>query len=99
MPNDEVTLIFPAGFRVETIPTNGISLHVRIGGSGPAVVLLHGYGETGDMWVPLATELVRDHTVLVPDLRGMGGSSRPYTGYDKKTQGRDIAGMLDALKV
>jgi len=51
------------------------------------------------MWVPLATELVRDHTVLVPDLRGMGYSSRPETGYDKKTQGRDIAGMLDALKV
>jgi pimeloyl-ACP methyl ester carboxylesterase len=63
------------------------------------VVLLHGYGETGDMWAPLAANLARDHTVIVPDLRGMGWSSRPASGYDKKTQGRDIAGLLDALKI
>jgi pimeloyl-ACP methyl ester carboxylesterase len=50
-------------------------------------VLLHGYGETGDMWVPLANDLVRDHTVVVPDLRGMGLSAKPASGYDKKTQG------------
>jgi pimeloyl-ACP methyl ester carboxylesterase len=90
---------FPAGFRTQNIPTNGANIHVRIGGAGPAVVLLHGYGETGDMWAPLAAELVRDHTVVVPDLRGIGLSSRPETGYDKKTQGRDVAGMLDALKL
>jgi hypothetical protein len=61
-----------------TIATNGTTLHVRIGGMDPAVVMLHGYGETGDMWVPLAIELARDHTVIVPDLRGMGlvGSSQ-----------------------
>ena len=41
-------------------------------GHGPAVVLLHGYGETGDMWAPMAADLVRDRTVVVPDLRGMG---------------------------
>ena len=63
------------------------------------MVLLHGYGETGDMWAPLAAKLARDHTVIVPDLRGMGLSERPAGGYDKKTQGQDIAGMLDALKV
>ena len=40
---------FPAGFRTQEITTNGATLHVRIGGNGPAVVLLHGYGETGDM--------------------------------------------------
>ncbi len=39
---------------------------------GPAVVLIHGFGDTGDMWAPLAAELARDHTVVVPDLRGMG---------------------------
>ena len=44
-------------------------------------------------------ELAKDHTVIVPDLRGMGLSARPAGGYDKKTQGRDIAGVLDALKV
>jgi pimeloyl-ACP methyl ester carboxylesterase len=70
---------------------------VRIGGQGPAAVLLHGYGETGDMWAPLAADLVADRTVVVPDLRGMGLSARPDGGYDKKTQGRDIAGLLDAL--
>ena len=51
-------------------------------------MLLHGYGETGDMWAPLAADLVRDHTVIVPDLRGMGLSAKPAGGYDKKTQGR-----------
>jgi len=63
------------------------------------ITFLHGYGETGDMWAPLARDLMRDHTVIVPDLRGVGLSARPDTGYDKKTQGADMAGMLDALKI
>ena len=75
---------FPAGFKTQDITTNGTTIHVRSGGSGPAVVLLHGYGETGDMWVPMAADLARDHTVIVPDLRGMGLSSKPAGGYDKK---------------
>jgi pimeloyl-ACP methyl ester carboxylesterase len=90
---------YPAGFRTQEIATNGATLHVRVGGQGPAVVLLHGYAETGDMWAPLAAELASDRTVVAPDLRGMGLSSRPEGGYDKKTQGRDIAGVLDALKI
>ena len=90
---------FPAGFRTQDIPTNGTSLFVRVGGSGPAVVLLHGFGDTGDMWAPLAAVLAKDHTVIVPDLRGMGLSAHPDTGYTKKNQGVDIAGVLDALKI
>lgn len=90
---------YPPTFTTEDIATNGTTLHVRVGGSGPTVVLLHGYGETGDMWVPLAAELARDHRVIVPDLRGMGLSQKPATGYDKKTEAQDIAGVLDALKV
>src|SRR3954471_3991486 len=90
---------YPAEFRLQDIQTNGTSLHVRLGGQGPAVVLLHGYGETGDMWAPLAAELARDHTVVAPDLRGIGLSSRPESGYDKKTQARDIAGVLNALGI
>jgi pimeloyl-ACP methyl ester carboxylesterase len=90
---------YSAAFHAREIATNGTSLHVRVGGSGPAVVLLHGYGETGDMWQPLAEKLAKDHTVIVPDLRGMGQSARPAAGYDKKTQGHDIAGVLDALKI
>jgi pimeloyl-ACP methyl ester carboxylesterase len=90
---------YPASFRTEEIPTNGATLHVRIGGQGQPVLLLHGYGETGDMWAPLAVELAPERTVIAPDLRGMGLSSRPESGYDKKTQGRDIAGLLDALQI
>ena len=76
--------LFPPAFKTEMVATNGTSLHVRVGGKGPAVVLLHGYGETGDMWAPLAAVLVKDHTVVVPDLRGMGLSERPSGSYDKK---------------
>ncbi|HEY2165054.1 MAG TPA: alpha/beta hydrolase [Gemmatimonadaceae bacterium] len=90
---------YPASFHTQRIATNGTTLYVRVGGKGPAVVLLHGYGETGDMWTPVAIKLVVDHTVVIPDLRGMGLSERPPGGYDKKTQGHDIAGVLDALKI
>jgi pimeloyl-ACP methyl ester carboxylesterase len=90
---------FPGIFRIEEIATDGARIHVRVGGTGPAVVLLHGYGETGDMWAPLAAELVRDHTVVVPDLRGLGLSSRPAGGYDKKAQAGDVAGVLDGLEI
>ncbi len=77
----------------------GGTLYVRVGGTGPAVLLLHGFGDTGDMWQPLAELLVKDHTVIVPDLRGMGLSSHPEDGYDKKSQAKDIAAVLDELKV
>jgi len=90
---------FPADFNIQEITTNGVTLHVRIGGKGPAVVLLHGYGETGDMWAPLAADLAARHTVIVPDLRGMGLSSHPAGGYDKKTQADDVAGVLNELKI
>jgi pimeloyl-ACP methyl ester carboxylesterase len=90
---------FPANFGTLNVVTNGTQIYVRVGGEGPAVLLLHGYGETGDMWAPLAARLVRDHTVIVPDLRGLGLSSRPAGGYDKKTQAEDMAGVLDSLKI
>ncbi|GGH18901.1 epoxide hydrolase [Alsobacter metallidurans] len=90
---------FPSDFTTGDIPTNGTTLHVRTGGQGPAVVLLHGYGETGDMWGELAADLARDHRVIVPDLRGMGRSAKPMAGYDKKTQGEDLAGVLRELGV
>jgi len=90
---------FPSAFHEQDIATNGTTIHVRVGGHGPAVVLLHGYGETGDMWAPLAANLMRDHMVIVPDLRGLGLSAKPATGYDKKLQGYDVSGVLDALHV
>ncbi|MDL2403883.1 alpha/beta fold hydrolase [Rhizobium mayense] len=91
--------IYPTTFRAEEVATNGTTIHVRIGGSGPAVILLHGYGETGDMWAPLAAELMKDHTVIAPDLRGMGLSAVATEGFTKKNEAEDVAGVLDKLHV
>jgi len=93
------SISFPSTFETREIETNGTTIHTRVGGRGPAVVLLHGFGTTGDMWVPLASVLAADHTVIVPDLRGLGLSSKPTGGYDKKTQSHDVAGMMDTLGV
>jgi pimeloyl-ACP methyl ester carboxylesterase len=90
---------FPASFRNQDVKTDGATIHVRIGGQGPAVVLLHGFGDTGDMWAPVAAALANVRTVIAPDLRGMGLSSHPENGYDKKTQARDIVQVLDANDV
>lgn len=90
---------YPPSFRTERIATEAATIHVRVGGSGPAVVLIHGFGDTGDMWTPLAIALAKDHRVVVPDLRGMGLSSDPGSGYDKKTQAGDIRAVLDKLGI
>jgi pimeloyl-ACP methyl ester carboxylesterase len=90
---------FPATFTTREIAANGTTIHVRIGGKGPAVVLIHGFGDTGDMWAPLAAELMADHTVIVPDLRGMGLSAVATGGFTKKNQAEDIAGVMDTLQV
>jgi pimeloyl-ACP methyl ester carboxylesterase len=90
---------FPPSFHTAEIKTDGATIYVRVGGSGPAVVTLHGFADTGDMWEPLARVMMKDHTVIVPDLRGMGLSSHPEAGYDKKTQARDITAIMDKLNV
>src|SRR5712671_434179 len=90
---------FPENFHTQMVQINGTSLYVRVGGQGPAVILLHGFGDTGDMWASLAAELARDHRVVVPDLRGMGLSSHPADGYDKKTQAADIRSVLIQLGI
>jgi len=90
---------FPTGFKAEMIAINDAKIYVRKGGNGPAVIMIHGFGDTGDMWEPLATVMMGNHTVIVPDLRGMGLSSSAEHGYDKKTQGQDIGQILDALNV
>ena len=86
------------GMATRTIPMpDGATIFVRSGGSGPAVVLIHGFGDTGDMWSPLAAQLLKTHTVIVPDLRGMGRSSRAGAGYAKKQQALDIRAVLTTL--
>ncbi|WP_395403023.1 alpha/beta fold hydrolase [Pseudoduganella sp. UC29_106] len=90
---------FPSTFKARDIKTEGATIHVMVGGEGPAVVLLHGFGDTGAMWSPLAARLAAKHTVVVPDLRGMGLSSHPAEGYDKWTQAGDIRAVLAELKI
>jgi pimeloyl-ACP methyl ester carboxylesterase len=90
---------YPSSFHAKQMPVTGGTQYVRTGGHGPAVLLLHGFGDTGDMWQPLAQVLAKDHTVIIPDLRGMGLSSHPEAGYEKVAQARDIAAILDQLKI
>ena len=74
---------FSSRFKAALIDAESVGQYVRTGGSGPAVLLLHGFGDSGDMWQPLAEVLVADHMVIVPDLRGMGLSTHPEGGYEK----------------
>jgi pimeloyl-ACP methyl ester carboxylesterase len=88
----------PSSFQAKTIHSpEGADIFVRWGGTGPVVVLIHGYAENSDSWAPLAADLMKDHTVVVPDLRGIGRSSKPAGGYDKKTQAKDIRAVVTGL--
>ena len=90
---------WPKAFGSRQMAVTGGTQYIRLGGTGPAILLLRGFGDTGDMWVPLADALVKDRTVIVPDLRGMGLSSHPEGGYEKVAQARDLAVILDQLGV
>jgi pimeloyl-ACP methyl ester carboxylesterase/uncharacterized RmlC-like cupin family protein len=90
---------FPKEFSTRELPVNGTTIHVRTGGHGPAVVLLHGFADTGDMWAALAAVLANEHMVIVPDLRGMGLSAVPTNGFEKMNQAQDVADVLDSLKI
>jgi pimeloyl-ACP methyl ester carboxylesterase/uncharacterized RmlC-like cupin family protein len=88
----------PSSFQAKTIHSPaGADIFVRWGGKGPVVVLIHGYAENSDSWAPLAADLMKDHTVVVPDLRGIGKSSKPEGGYDKKTQAEDMRAVVTGL--
>src|SRR5881396_3625668 len=76
---------------------NWVRLHYLISGKGDPVILLHGYAETSRMWRPLIPELAKSHTVIAPDLRGFGQSSKPISGYDKKTMAQDIHALATSL--
>jgi len=87
----------PAGFTEHYAGVNGVKLHYFIGGKGSPVVLLHGYAETSHMWLPIMPQLAESHTVIVPDLRGAGDSSKPEAGYDKKNMAVDIHDLVTTL--
>ncbi|WP_214413934.1 alpha/beta fold hydrolase [Sphaerisporangium fuscum] len=76
---------------------NGIHMHYVIEGSGPLVVLLHGWPQTGHCWRHLIGPLSERHTVLVPDLRGYGHTDKPREGYDKRTMAADVRALVHHL--
>jgi len=87
----------PAGFTERFAEVNGVRMHCFIGGKGSPAVLLHGYAETSRMWLPIMPLLAKNHTVIVPDLRGAGDSSKPESGYDKKNMAVDIHDLTVSL--
>src|SRR5258708_29505092 len=87
----------PDAFTEHFADVNGVRLHYFIGGKGDPVVLLHGYAETSHMWLPIMPLLAESHTVIVPDLRGAGDSSKPESGYDKKNMAVDIHELVVSL--
>jgi pimeloyl-ACP methyl ester carboxylesterase len=86
-----------AGFADKYAQVNGVRIHYKLGGKGTPVVLLHGYGETSHMWVPAMKVLVKNHTVIVPDLRGAGLSEKAASGYDKKNMAVDIHELVKSI--
>jgi pimeloyl-ACP methyl ester carboxylesterase len=95
------TTAFAPGFTAHIVIVEGRRVYYRIGGHGSAVLLLHGYGDTGEMWLPLAPELAKTHTVIVPDLPGLG-ESRPQRSdatYDMASVARTIHGVLARLNI
>jgi len=87
------------GFELENIHTGEATLRVRHGGSGPPLLVLHGHPQTHVMWHKIAPRLAEDFTVICPDLRGYGGSSKPPTTpdhepYSKRAMARDMVALM-----
>lgn len=91
------TAAFDKTFSHHTATVNGVRLHYVIGGQGEPVVLLHGFPETWYAWRKVMPALAEHYTVIAPDMRGLGDSERPYTGYEKKTLAEDIYQLVRQL--
>ncbi len=89
----------PAGFSHHTLQLPEVRLHYVRGGSGSPLILLHGWSQTWYEWRHVMPALAEQFTVIVPDLRGLGDSSKPAAGYDKRTVAGDIRLLADALGV
>jgi haloacetate dehalogenase len=96
-----MTTIIPDFTDERITVAEGVQLQVSVGGSGPPVVLLHGFPQTRLMWARVATELATDHTVICPDLRGYGDSDKPAetesSTYAKRTMAADVVTLAAAL--
>jgi pimeloyl-ACP methyl ester carboxylesterase len=96
-PNGTYFQIDNMTFSHNTASVNGIQLHYVMGGQGDPVVLLHGWPETWYAWHKVMPALAKNYTVIAPDLRGLGDSSKPTTGYDGKTVAEDIHQLVTKL--
>lgn len=85
--------------RHATIRANGIRQFYREAGSGPPVILLHGFPETSYAWRFQIPELAKRYRVIAPDLRGYGDTDKPAGGYDKRTMASDIVALAQALGI
>jgi len=74
-----------------------VRLHYVTAGVGPALVLIHGFPQTWRAWREVIPALAEHFTVIAPDYRGAGDSSRPLDGYDKKTMAADVNGLVRLL--
>ncbi|MEJ7583636.1 MAG: alpha/beta fold hydrolase [Acidimicrobiales bacterium] len=97
--NEELVAGLGPGFEARVLPANGIELHAVTGGSGPAVVLLHGFPQDWFEWRHVMPRLAESRSVIAVDLRGVGGSEAPEGGYDAPNLGLDIRSLLDGLGV
>lgn len=84
-------------FSHHTAHVNGIQMHYVIGGQDDPVILLHGWPQTWYEWHNVMPGLAKNYTVVAPDLRGLGDSSKPFTGYDGNTTAEDIYQLLSQL--
>ncbi len=91
-----------AGFEYQRVDVEGVTVNCAVAGSGPPVLLLHGYPENHLMWRDVAPVLARDHTVVLSDLRGYGDSGKPAPDaaglvYSKRSMAGDQAGLMRQL--
>ena len=89
-------------FQTRRIPTDGATIYVRMAGSGPPLLLLHGFPQSNVVWHKVAHDLAQRFTVVVPDLRGYGFSSKPpegenHAGYSKRAMLRDQVEVMRVL--
>jgi pimeloyl-ACP methyl ester carboxylesterase len=87
-----------SNYQSGTANLSGANIYYLKAGTGKkALLLIHGFGDTSRMWIPLFGEFGQEYTVLAPDLRGLGASSRPASGYDKKTMAADMHELVRGL--
>ncbi len=88
---------FANTFKHHTASVNGVQLHYVMGGKGDPIVLLHGWPQTWYEWRKIIPALAENYTVIAPDMRGLGDSSKPDGGYDKRTVAEDIYQLTKSL--